>query len=68
MKTKALDQIDTNLEQIITKLTEAGKSNGSINPDNPEAGSLPPLEFGALKLAQETLNLLRIERKTEKRL
>ncbi len=62
MKKSALDQIDTNLELIITNLVEAGKQNGSVNPDNPDAGSLPPKEFEALKLAQNTLSLLRQSR------
>ena len=54
MKRIALDKIDTNLEKIIVNLTSAGQ------------GSLPPLEFSALKLAQETLGLLRRERKPRK--
>lgn len=61
MKKKALDQIDTNLEEIIVKLTEAGERNSTT-----VAGVLPPLEFASLKLAQDTLGLLRRERKTKK--
>lgn len=63
MKTIALDKIDTNLEQIIMKLTAAGhRAVPSLG-----AGALPPEEFDSLKLAQETLGLLRRERKTQKR-
>ena len=62
MKATALDKIDTNLEQIITKLTAVGHQL-------PDAlvGSLSPLEFDSLKLAQETLGLLRRERRTTKK-
>ena len=62
VKAKALDQIDTNLEQIVMKLTESGQIGAEHG-----AGSLNPLEFDSLKLAQDTLGLLRRERKTQKR-
>lgn len=74
MKSKALDQIEKNLEQIVLKLTEAGQRNVQFKhpevtlprfaphkaskPD-PFTGSLPPQEFDSLRLAQDTLGLLR---------
>lgn len=67
MKAKALNQIDTNLEQIIIKLTAAGQRNANI-PEGTfgKAGTLPPEEWDSLKLAQDTLSLLRTSRKTKK--
>lgn len=60
MKKKTLDQIDANLEVIIQKMVEEGKIG---EPEGSHRGFLNPPAHDALRLAQETLSLLRKERK-----
>lgn len=59
MKKKTLDKIDSALEQIVMKLTEAGKRRTG----KAHHGDLPPQEFDALKVAQDALSRMRHERK-----
>lgn len=60
MKKTVLDQIDANLEKIISKLVEEGKIG---MPSDTNRGMLNPPAHDALKLAQDSLGLLRANRK-----
>lgn len=59
MKKSVLDQIDAKLEQIVMKLSAAGRRDSK----EPFTGVLPPEEYDSLALAQEALMLLRFGRK-----
>lgn len=66
MKKSTLDRIDANLETIITKLTEEGQIGAKPDSSGRAVGNLNPPAFDALKLAQDTLGLLRSDRRAKK--